>query len=116
MQCSLQYNNYTESRDVTWSVTDVKYTIVLYNLIGRRRRYDVNNAVPLLVEKTACNHFLDSILAFMQDFHQILRRNECKYKQWIYFSDVYRIINYTGSLAKFTWTPLGFIHFARDPV
>ena len=32
------------------------------------------------------------------------------------FSDVYRIINYIGLLAKFTWTPLGFIHFARGPM
>ena len=28
--------------------------------------------------------------------------------------DVYRSVNYSGSLAKFTLTALGFIHFARD--
>ena len=32
------------------------------------------------------------------------------------FSDVYRSVNYNGSLAKFTRNPLGFIHFARDPI
>ena len=32
------------------------------------------------------------------------------------FSDVYRSVNYTGSLAKFTSTHSGFIHFVRDPM
>ena len=32
------------------------------------------------------------------------------------FSDVYRSVNYIGSLAKFTWTPSGLIHFAHDLV
>ena len=30
-------------------------------------------------------------------------------------SDVDRNVNYSGSLAKFTWTSLEFIHFASDP-
>ena len=30
--------------------SNYKYTMVLYNLFGRRRRYDVNNAIPLLEE------------------------------------------------------------------
>ena len=32
------------------------------------------------------------------------------------FSDVYRSVNYSGTLAKFTLTPSMFIHFARDPM
>ena len=30
--------------------------------------------------------------------------------------DVYWSVNYIWSLAKFTWTPSGFIHFAHDPI
>ena len=30
-------------------------------------------------------------------------------------SEFYRSVKYIGSLAKFTRTPPGFIHFARDP-
>ena len=32
----------------------------------------------------------------------------------LFFSDVYQSDNYIGFLAKFTCTPSGFIHFARD--
>ena len=32
------------------------------------------------------------------------------------FSDAYQRVNYIWSLAKFSWTPSGFIHFAHDPM
>ena len=57
--------------------------MVLYNLIGRRWRYDVNNAVPLLEEKLRVNIFLIQFQLLYKIFRQILRRNESKYKQWI---------------------------------
>ena len=52
--------------------------MVLYNLIECRRRYDVNNAVPLLVEKVRVNIFLNQFKLLYKIFSQILRRNECK--------------------------------------
>ena len=70
--------------------------MVIYNLIGRRRRSAVRN-------KTACKCFYGSILARMPDFFV---------KFWIEininisnernFSAVYRSLNYIGSLAKFS--------------
>ena len=30
--------------------------------------------------------------------------------------NVYRSVNYIRSLTKFTQTPSGFFHFARDPI
>ena len=32
------------------------------------------------------------------------------------FSDVHGAMNHSGSLAKLTRTPSGFIHLARDPL
>ena len=32
------------------------------------------------------------------------------------FCDVNGSVNYIGSLAKYTRTPSGFIHFERDPI
>ena len=52
-----------------------KYTMVLYNFIGR---CDVIDAVQPLVEKTVCKYYSDSLLALIPDFHQILCRNACK--------------------------------------
>ena len=39
------------------SLVTSEYTMVLYNLIGRRWRYDVITAVPLLLEKLRVNIF-----------------------------------------------------------
>ena len=41
-----------------------KETMVLYKLIGRGRRYDVSDAVPLFVETLHVNRFSSSNLAF----------------------------------------------------
>ena len=50
--------------------------MALYNLIGRRRRHDVTDAVPLLAEKLRVN-----VLALILDFSSTFRLSECKYKQ-----------------------------------
>ena len=39
-------------------LSDVQITMALCNLIGRRRRHDVNDAVPLLAEKMRVSIFL----------------------------------------------------------
>ena len=44
--------------------------MVLYNLIGRRRRHDVIDAVPLLAEKLRVNVFLFS--AYIRFFVKVL--------------------------------------------
>ena len=46
-----QLNEYIDSRDVTCSLRDVK-------MIGRRRRYDFNDAVQLLTRKLCAIVFL----------------------------------------------------------
>ena len=60
MRRNVVYNPITTPSHATshdrWLTSE--YTMVLYNFIGRRRRYDVNNAVPLLVEKLLVNIFL----------------------------------------------------------
>ena len=98
----------------------------------------------VISRKTACKCFPASILAFTcisETFCQRFDWNECKYKQWTQFfwclskcklhwvagkvfmspfgvHSLCTIPNlvYSGSLAKFSWTPSGFIHFARDPI
>ena len=42
--------------------------MALYNLIARRRRHDVIDAVPLLVEKLRVNVFPVEVLALISDF------------------------------------------------
>ena len=48
------------------------------------------NTVPLLVEKLCVNIFFIQFKLLYKIFHQILRRNERKYKQYN-FSHVYQI-------------------------
>ena len=55
--------------------------MVLYNLIGRQQCYNVNNTVPILIEKMRVNNFLIQFKLLYKIFRQILHRNECKYKQ-----------------------------------
>ena len=56
--------------------------MVLYNLIGRRRRHDVIDAVPLSAEKLRVNVFLLQFERLYQIFRQRFDWYECKYKQW----------------------------------
>ena len=56
--------------------------MALYNLIGRRRRQDVIDAVPLLAEKLRINVFLLQLERLYKIFRQRFDWNECKYKQW----------------------------------
>ena len=75
----------------------------LYNLIGRRRRHDVIDAVPLLAAKTACKCFPASVLALIWRFFiNILIEMNVNISNELNFSDVYRSVNYIGSVAKFT--------------
>ena len=66
MQCSLQFNNYTESRDVTTDITIHHGTLEFDWTSATLRRQKCRSAVSRK-KKTACEHFLDSILAFIQD-------------------------------------------------
>ena len=80
-----------------------KLTMNLFNLIGRRRRYDVNDAVPLLVEKCVrmfyCFNFSSTYIKF---FVKILTERNVHISNEFIFSDIYRSVNYIGSLAPFT--------------
>ena len=44
--------------------------MALYNLIGRRRRHDIIDAVPLLAEKLCVNVFLLQFKRLYQIFRQ----------------------------------------------
>ena len=59
--------------------------MIVYNLIGRRRRHDVNDADPLLVEYLLVSPFLLQFKLSYQIVHQFLGRKEGKYKQWTSF-------------------------------
>ena len=59
--------------------------------------------------------FTDSILA-LRFFVKVLLETNANINNELNISDVYQSVKYTGLLAKFTWTPLGFIHFACDPM
>ena len=57
-----------------------------------------------------------SLSAYIRYFVNVLIEMNVNINNELNFSDVYRSVNYTGSLAKFTWTPLGFIHCTRPNV
>ena len=84
-----------------------KYTMSLYNLIGRWLYSVVIEAIPQLAEKLHVIVFMLQFQCLYTIFRQSFDKNECKYKHWISLSDVYRIVNYFGSLAKFRWSPSG---------
>ena len=54
--------------------------------------------------------------AHIRVFVEVLINMNVNISNELNFSDVYQSVNYTGSVAKFTRTPLGFIHFAHDPM
>ena len=76
--------------------------MALYHLIGRRRRHDVIDAVPLLAEKQRVNVFCFNFSAFIRCFVNVLIEMNVNISNELNFSDVYQNVNYTGSLAKFT--------------
>ena len=84
-----------------------KYTMSPYNLIGRWRYSVVIEAIPQLAEKLHVIVFMLQFQCLYTIFRQSFDKNECKYKPWIPLSDVYCIVNYFGSLAKFRWSPSG---------
>ena len=77
--------------------------MALYNLIGRRRRYDVIDAVPLLAEKLRVNVFsCFNISAYIRFFVNVLIEINVNISNELNISDVYGSVNYIWSLAKFT--------------
>ena len=58
--------------------------MIIYNLIGRRRRHDVNDADPPLVENLRVTPFLLQFKLLYQIVRQFLGRKEGKYKQWMF--------------------------------
>ena len=63
--------------------------------------------------------FTASLLALKKDlFVKILNETNCNIRNELNFPEVYRSVNYIGSLSKFIHvrTPSGFNHFARDPM
>ena len=76
-------------------VNDVKINVALYNLIGRRRCSAVSR-------KPASKYLTASILALKYFFVRVLIETKVNISNELNFSDVYRNINYNGSLAKFT--------------
>ena len=50
--------------------------------------------------------------AYVRFFVKILIEMNVNMSSELNFSDVYRSVNYIGSVAKFTGTPSRFIHFA----
>ena len=88
--------------------------MALYNLIGHRRCHDIIDTVPLLA--LCVNVFCFNFSAYIRLFVNVLIEMNVNIRNEFNFSDVCRSVNYIGSLAKFKWTPLGLIHFARDPM
>ena len=73
--------------------------MVLYNMIGCRRRHDVSDTVPLLVLKLFSGFIFSSYDRFFNKFWVEMNVN---ISNELIFSDVYRTINYIVPLAKFT--------------
>ena len=92
------------------TLNDVKKPMALYNLIRRRRRHDVIDAVPLLAEKlrvnvfpvsrkTACKCFsCFNFSAYIRFFVNVLIKMNVNISNELNFSEVYRSVNYIGSL------------------
>ena len=76
--------------------------MALYSLIGCRRCHDVIDAVPLLAEKLCVNVFLLQFSAYIRFFVKVLIEMNVNRSNELNISDVYRSVNYIGSLAKFT--------------
>ena len=67
---------------------------------------DVMTPLTLLVEKLSVNVFL--LQFYIRFFVNVLIEMNVNVSNELNFSDVYRSVNYIGSLAKFTWTPSSF--------
>ena len=76
--------------------------MALYNLIGRRRRHDVIDAVPLLTEKLRAMFPCFTFSVYIRVFINVLIEMNVNISNELNFSDVYRSVNYIGSLANFT--------------
>ena len=63
--------------------------MALYNLIGRRRRHDAIDAVPLLAEKLRVNVFLIQFSAYIRFFVNVLTEMNLNINNELNFSDVY---------------------------
>ena len=86
----------------TTSLTS-KLTMVLCNLIGRRRYHDVIKAVSKLAEQLRVNVLLLQFKRLCVSFFvSILIEMNVNISNEPIFSDVYRIVNCIESLAKFT--------------
>ena len=70
----------------------------------------------LSVEIHCINVFSLTQSIFFAFFRQIKTQKNVHIRNELNFSDIYRIINDIGSLAKVTWIPSGLTYFARDPV
>ena len=72
-----------------------KYTMAFCNLIGSHHCSAVS-------KKTACKCFTASILALILDFFvKVLTETNVNISSELNFPEVYRSVNYIGSLAKF---------------
>ena len=76
--------------------------MALYNLIGHRRRHDVIDAVPLLAEKLRVNVSYFSFIAYIRFIVNVFIEMSVNISNELIFSDVYRSVNYIGSLTKGT--------------
>ena len=76
--------------------------MAVYNLIGRRRLHAIIDAVALLAEN--CVHMFScfNFSAYIRFFFNVLIEMNVNISNELDFSDVYRSVNYIGSLAKFT--------------
>ena len=79
--------------------------MAFYNLIGHQSCSKVS-------WKTACQCF--NFSAYGKFFVQVVIKTNLNISNELNFSDVFRKVIYIGSLAKFTCTPLGFVHSAHD--
>ena len=70
--------------------------------IGCRRCHDRINAVPLLAEKLCVNVFLLQFSTYIRFFVKVLIEMNVNRSNELNISDVYRSVNYIGSLAKLT--------------
>ena len=77
-------------------VIDINIKHGFINLVGRRRCFAVSR-------KIACKCNTASVLALIiRFFHQGLIVTSVNISNELNFSDVYRSVNYSGSLSKFT--------------
>ena len=69
-----------------------------------------------LAEKLRVNILLIQFKGLYKVFVKVLIETNAGISSELNFSDLYRSVNYTWSLAKFTLTPSRFINFTRHPM